>query len=58
MLTEESQIAVLITCFNRKEKTSNCLSSFYASTFRENFVFDLYLVDDGSTDGTSEAVRK
>jgi GT2 family glycosyltransferase len=56
-MADQLKIAVLITCFNRKQKTLNCLSSFYASTFPENFVFDLYLVDDGSTDGTSEAIR-
>lgn len=47
-------IAVLLTCFNRKEKTLTCLSSLF-SIFSE---CDVYLVDDGSTDGTAEAIQK
>tara|TARA_Y100000815_G_scaffold275317_1_gene312826 strand:- start:2381 stop:3244 length:864 start_codon:yes stop_codon:yes gene_type:complete len=46
------QIAVLLTCFNRKEKTLKCLSHLFN---QDNFV-DVYLVDDGSTDGTSTAI--
>lgn len=49
-----SQIAVLLTCFNRKEKTMNCLSQL----FKLKSDLDVYLVDDDSTDGTSEAVLK
>lgn len=51
------KIAVLITCHNRKQKTLKCLSSFYASVFPANFIFDLYLVDDASSDGTSDAIK-
>ena len=45
-------IAVLLTCFNRKQKTINCLNHL----FKLKSDLDVYLVDDGSTDGTSEAV--
>lgn len=48
------QIAVLLTCFNRKEKTINCLNEL----FKLKSNLDVYLVDDGSTDGTNEAVLK
>ncbi len=53
------KIAVLLTCHNRKEKTLNCLSSLYSAIEQVNrYEFDIYLVDDGSTDGTAEAVRQ
>ncbi len=50
------KIAVLLTCYNRKNKTIKCLTSFYNSEFPLDFTFDIYLVDDGSTDGTFNAV--
>ncbi len=52
------KIAVLLTCYNRKEKTINCLKSFYKTigNANDNIIFDTYLVDDNSTDGTSEAI--
>lgn len=52
------KIAVLITCYNRKHITLNCLSSLYKSFNKYNANFDIYLVDDGSTDGTSTAVSE
>jgi len=51
-------IAVLITCHNRLEKTKACIHSFYNSILPENYLFDIFLVDDGSTDGTSETIKK
>jgi len=51
-------IAVLLTCHNRREKTLNCLKSVYGSNLPENHILDVFLVDDGSTDGTSEFVLK
>lgn len=49
-------VAVLITCFNRKEKTLACLESLYKCILTTGCSFEVFLVDDGSTDGTSEAV--
>lgn len=46
-------IAVLLTCHNRKNKTLQCLSNL----FKQNEEFDVYLVDDGCTDGTDAAIR-
>ena len=46
-------IAVLLACFNRKEKTLRCLESLYKQAKEQ---FDVYLCDDGSTDGTAESV--
>lgn len=50
------RIAVLITVFNRKEHTLECLRSLYGATIPDGYSFDVYLTDDGSTDGTSEAI--
>lgn len=50
-------IAVLITCHNRKEKTLQCLNNLCGCTVPENFLLKVFLVDDGSTDGTSDEVR-
>jgi len=49
-------IAILITCHNRKEKTLNSLRSLYESNISDNISFDTFLVDDGSKDGTSVAI--
>ena len=54
---ENKEIAVLLTCYNRKNKTVNCLNSFYNANKPEEYKFDIYLVDDGSTDGTGDVVK-
>ncbi len=46
------KIAILITCFNRKTQTLACLERL----FQINNDIDVFLVDDGSIDGTTEAV--
>lgn len=53
------KIAVLLTCYNRKNKTIGCLKSFYSAvdSFNENKEFDIFLVDDGCTDGTPAEVK-
>ena len=50
-------IAVLLTCYNRREKTLNCLKSLFNCQLPENHTLVVYLVDDDSSDGTSKAVR-
>ncbi|MFN6569665.1 glycosyltransferase family 2 protein [Dendronalium sp. ChiSLP03b] len=50
---KQPQLAVIMTCFNRRETTLNCLHSLYQQTKS----FDVYLTDDGSSDGTSKAVK-
>lgn len=47
------KIAALLTCHNRKEKTLSCLKSL----FEFLPAVDVYLTDDGCTDGTAEAVK-
>lgn len=51
------RIAVLITCHNRKNQTLTCLTKLSAQEGLKGILVDVYLVDDGSTDGTVEAVR-
>lgn len=48
-----TSVAVLMTCHNRRERTLQCLGSLPWSEFPELHV---YLVDDGSNDGTADAV--
>ena len=52
-------IAVLLTCFNRKDKTLNALSHLFKVSEHSEHPINLtiYLTDDGSSDGTSEAVK-
>ena len=55
MMVEQERIAVLIACHNRVKLTLRTLSALKHSA--EGINYDVYLVDDGSTDGTGEAVR-
>lgn len=52
------RIAVLLTTFNRKEKTISCLESLYAQQLPADVAFEVFLTDDGSKDGTADAVKK
>ena len=50
------KIAVLLTCHNRKEKTTAFLRSLAGQTYSRDCELDIFLNDDGSEDGTKEAV--
>ena len=56
------KIAVLLTCHNRQTKTHKCLQSLkdalivYNKNTKEQVEIEVYLTDDGCTDGTVEAV--
>ena len=50
-------IAVLIACFNRRDHTLKCLEMLTAQRTEEPRSVQVILVDDGSTDGTGDAVR-
>jgi GT2 family glycosyltransferase len=52
------KIAVLMTCFNRVQTTVNCLDHFYGCQRPEGWQLDVYLVDDGSPDGTGRIVAQ
>jgi GT2 family glycosyltransferase len=49
----QPRLVVLMSCHNRRDTTLTCLEAIYA----QDVPCDIYLVDDGSSDGTSEAVR-
>lgn len=51
-------IAVLITCFNRREKTLECLKDIYGQEKSDNITLDIYIVDGGSSDETPENICK
>ena len=50
-------IAVLITSYNRKEKTLQCLKNIAEQKDLPGMELSIFLVDDNSSDGTTEAVR-
>lgn len=50
-------IAVLLTVFNRKEGTLRCLANLRRMVLPDGCRMDVYLTNDGCTDGTPEAVR-
>lgn len=52
------RLAALLTCYNRKAKTLECLDALFQQEDLAKTALDVYLVDDGSTDGTGEAVKK
>lgn len=51
------KIATLLTCHNRKDKTIACLHSFFNADISSKYDFDIFLTDDGSTDGTKKAIK-
>lgn len=51
-------IAALLTVHNRREQTLSCLNKLYAQSIADNVKLDVFLVDDGCTDGTAQAVNE
>jgi GT2 family glycosyltransferase len=57
-MTASNTIAVLIACYNRRETTLRCLEALQAQKgLPEATRLQVYLLNDGSTDGTGDAVR-
>lgn len=52
----KQSIAVIMTVHNRKKTTLECLRNFYNCKNIRDYCIDFYMMDDGSTDGTAEAV--
>lgn len=52
------RVGILLTCHNRREITLRCLDRLAACELPVGVDLRVILVDDGSTDGTSQAVTK
>lgn len=54
------KIAVVLTCFNRINKTKCCMDALYKQSvkYKNEIEFDIYVCDDGSTDGTKEMLKQ
>ena len=52
------KIAVLLTTFNRREKTIACLDTLKKQELPDNIELSIYLTDAASSDNTVEAVKK
>lgn len=56
------EVSILLTCYNRKKKTLEALSTlfealdYYNEGCDNQISYSVFLTDDGCTDGTSEAV--
>ena len=51
----KGKIAALIVTYNRKGLLLECLDALKKQTYTE---LDIYVIDNASTDGTKEALRK
>ena len=50
-------VAVLLTVYNRKNITLLSLKNLFNQTLPEGYTIEVYLTDDGCTDGTPDAVK-
>lgn len=55
--TNSVSIGIIMTSYNRKETTLKCLSSVFGADKIDGLTYIVYLVDDGSSDGTGDAVK-
>lgn len=51
------KLAVLIACHNRCEKTLACLRALFTCQLPQDLMLEVFLVDDGSSDGTGDVVK-
>ncbi len=50
-------LAALTTCHNRRDKTLTALADLIGQKLSDGDILQILVVDDGGTDGTSEAIR-
>ncbi|MEH2092808.1 glycosyltransferase [Nostoc sp. 'Peltigera membranacea cyanobiont' 213] len=50
---KQANLAIVMTCHNRRNTTLACLHTLY----EQKNHFDVYLTDDGSSDGTAQAIK-
>ncbi|MBR1706871.1 MAG: glycosyltransferase family 2 protein [Bacteroidales bacterium] len=53
-----NRIAVLMTVHNRREKTLSCLERLFGQKMPTDVCMEVFMTDDGCTDGTAEAVAE
>jgi GT2 family glycosyltransferase len=53
-----AKIAALLTCHNRCQKTLACLEALFQCKLPDKCSLEVYVVDDGSHDGTGDALRQ
>jgi len=58
MSESKTTVATILTCHNRRDKTLKCLEHLMKQQGIDNIDLSVYLCDDGSTDGTSNAVKQ
>ena len=51
------RLAALLTCHNRRRQTIECLAALLGCVRPDEMKLDVFVVDDGSTDGTAAAIR-
>ena len=57
-MKKTDKIAVLLACYNRQNKTLACLNSLFDARIPTDYMFEVFLVDDGSSDGTGLVVKE
>lgn len=55
---EKISIAVIMTVFNRMEKTQKCIESILTENTSGQYIFSFFITNDGSTDGTEELIER
>lgn len=50
------KLAVILACFNRRQKTLEAIGCVLAQTAARHTTLDFFVTDDNSTDGTAEAI--
>lgn len=55
-MADAPRIAAVLTAFNRRDQTLACLRSIGGQADRGDVSLEVFIVDDGSTDGTGEAI--
>ena len=57
-MRQKTKLSALLTCHNRCPLTLACLASLYQQRLPDDVELGVFLVDDGSSDGTAEAVQQ
>lgn len=52
------ELSIIIISYNTKQLTVDCINSIYTQTDVNNVNFEIILLDNASTDGTIEAIKK